>query len=379
MRLSFSSKPSRCKPKCQKMLTDRKRILPHLKAVDFFCGAGGMSFGLQAAQIEVLAGIDNAKDCRTTYEANIKGAKFIEADITTLSPDALSKQLNLRVNDDELIFAGCSPCQFWSKIRTDKTKALKTAFLLEHFKKFIFSLRPGFVVVENVPGIFRSKDATILDDFKNQLRSAGYVLDDGIINAAHYGVPQNRIRYLLIATRLIDAISLPKQDQIQPLAVSDFIGVSRGFSKIVAGHRDNSSFLHTSCALSSKNMRRIKKTPHSGGNRHAWKDDPELQIPAYIGKDDIFKDVYGRMSWDKPSPTITTRFISLSNGRFGHPDENRAISLREGACLQTFPKTFRFHGDSLNAVARQIGNAVPPTLAKKIGKHLKRAYNNGEV
>lgn len=111
-------------------------------------------------------------------------------------------------------------------------------------------------------------------------------------------------------------------------------------------------------------------TPASGGGRAAWADDPELQIDAYRGKDNIFTDVYGRMAWNRPAPTITTRFISLSNGRFGHPEENRAISIREGACLQTFPKGFEFHSTNLNALARQIGNAVPPALAKRIGEHL---------
>jgi DNA (cytosine-5)-methyltransferase 1 len=111
-------------------------------------------------------------------------------------------------------------------------------------------------------------------------------------------------------------------------------------------------------------------TPSSGGDRSAWAVDPNLQIDAYRDRDQIFRDVYGRMSWDRPAPTITTRFSSLSNGRFGHPDEDRAISIREGATLQTFPKEFEFHASAISSLAKQIGNAVPPELARRIGTHL---------
>lgn len=119
-------------------------------------------------------------------------------------------------------------------------------------------------------------------------------------------------------------------------------------------------------------------THKSGGDRSAWKQDGDLQIDAYRGRDDIFRDVYGRMCWDRPAPTITTRFISFSNGRFGHPDEDRAISLREGATLQTFPRSYRFLATNQATVARHIGNAVPPAMAERIGRHLLRIHH-GEV
>jgi DNA (cytosine-5)-methyltransferase 1 len=352
--------------------------LSNLKAVDFFCGVGGMSLGLRNAGINVLAGIDNAADCRRTYEENIVGAKFIKHDISTLSASALGRRLKLRRNDRSLIFAGCSPCQFWSKIRTDKTKAERTAFLLHQFQKFIRYFRPGFVIVENVPGLHNQKEHTILPDFIRLLERHGYAWDDGIINANHYGVPQHRVRYLLIATRLAKKIELPKPSPNTGLTVGAFIGVANGFRKIKAGHRDETAFHHTANFLSANNLLRIQKTRKSGGDRSAWKNDSELQIPAYIGRDDIFRDVYARMYWDRPAPTITTRFNSFSNGRFGHPEEDRAISIREGATLQTFPSAFTFHGENLNTLARQIGNAVPPVLAERIGLHL-RTIHHGTV
>lgn len=351
--------------------------MSQLKAVDFFCGAGGMSYGFHLAGIQVLAGIDNDSECRKTYLANIPGARFIKHDITRLSAPELGRRLGLRQDNTNLIFAGCSPCQYWSKIRTDKTKSSKSAFLLHNFERFIRFFRPGFVVVENVPGLLTNKAETILPDFLKFLRQCGYAYDDGIVNARLFGVPQNRRRYLLIASRLVDAISLPAPQSDPRLIVSGFIGVANGFDRIAAGTKDDSEFQHSASALSDRNLKRIRLTRRSGGDRFSWKDDLELQIPAYDGRDDIFRDVYARMHWDRPAPTITTRFNSFSNGRFGHPEEDRAISIREGATLQTFPTTFAFKGRNSASLARQIGNAVPPELARRIGEHLAKISHHG--
>lgn len=350
-------------------MSSSESIAP-LKAVDFFCGAGGMSYGLSQAGVEVLGGIDNCVDCRKTYEANLPGAKYIRRDITRLSAPELGRRLGIQADDPNLVFAGCSPCQFWSKIRTDKSKSLRTAFLLKQFQKFIRAFRPGYVVVENVPGLYRRKDNEILRNFISFLDKNDYKYADGVVNAHNYGVPQNRMRYLLIASRNHAVPALPPIEDSSGLNVRDFLGVENGFCQIEAGHRDSTEFIHSAMALSEKNIRRLQMTPADGGDRKAWAGDPDLQIDAYRGRDNIFRDVYGRMSWDKPAPTITTRFHSLSNGRFGHPEEHRAISLREGATLQTFPKDFKFASSSLESLARQIGNAVPPALARHIGEHL---------
>jgi DNA (cytosine-5)-methyltransferase 1 len=226
----------------------------------------------------------------------------------------------------------------------------------------------------------------VLDDFLNFLDSESYVHDHGIINANHYGVPQSRKRYLLIATRVSDNIQIPDEKYDKNLTVRNFIGVYNGFDAVEDGHKDKTEFMHTTAFLSEKNKKRIRKTPTDGGTRMSWKDDPDLQIDAYRGKDNIFKDVYGRMFWDKPAPTITTRFnslsngrFSLSNGRFGHPDEPRAISLREGATLQTFSKTHVFGGPSEATLARLIGNAVPPELARRIGNSIRKNYETVNI
>ena len=247
-----------------------------LKAVDFFCGAGGMSLGLRNAGIQVLAGIDNAGDCRKTYESNIIGAKFIKHDISTLSTTSLAERLDLQKNDPTLIFAGCSPCQFWSKIRTNKTKSARTAFLPKQFQKFIRHFQPGFVVVENVPGLRSRKEKTILPGFIEFLSNLGYSCDEGIINANHYGVPQNRLRYLLIASRSSAKNSLPPAKKSPSLTVRDFLGVRR----MVAG-----TMARRGAAVPPRLLRRLCAGP--GWERHRSRVPRQGQTQCAFGEGDV--------------------------------------------------------------------------------------------
>ena len=345
-----------------------KKAIKKLKAIDFFCSGGGMSFGLQQAGIKVIAGIDIDPDCKKTYEANIKGAKYILADVEKLKEEDLSKEVDIKKNDDSLVLVGCSPCQYWTIIRTNKKKSKKSKNLLHEFHRFVKFYNPGYVVVENVPGIFNKHKESGLDKFVEELEKQGYAVDYNVINLNNYGVPESRKRFSLIANRLTNEKIFPKPNNSCP-TVKDFIGKNNGFDKIPAGYKDDTDFLHTSAGLSDKNLQRLKLTPKNGGTRHAWANT-DLQINAYKhGKGNVsFSDTYGRMSWDKPAPTITTKFFSISNGRFAHPEENRAISIREGATLQTFPKTYKFISISIVSIAKMIGNAVPPLYAKQIGK-----------
>lgn len=337
-----------------------------IRAIDFFCGAGGMTCGLENASINVLAGIDNDSTCKGTYELNNPQSRFLCHDITQLSVETLRDQTGIEKDDPNLLFIGCAPCQFWSKINTDKKKSALSKNLLYEFQRFVDYFNPGYVVIENVPGLKNNKNATVRKAFLNFLTSKNYTYKDAIINAHDYGVPQNRKRYLIVATRVDKDVRFPRK-ALGSYTVRKFIGKNNGFCEIESGYRDPTNFIHTAARLSEKNKARIIKTKKDGGTRLCWKEDPDLQIPAYIGKDHYFKDVYGRMYWDKPSPTITTRFNSISNGRFGHPEEDRAISLREGATLQTFPKNYVFIGQD-SVIARHIGNAVPPILARRIGE-----------
>ena len=346
-----------------------------LKAVDFFCGGGGMSYGLQSAGIRILAGIDYEPNCKETYEANIN-AKFIQADVFELKPEELMHELGLERNDDNLILIGCSPCQFWSVIQTDKRKSEKSKSLLLEFQRFVEYFNPGYVVVENVPGILRRMEESGLDKFIEVLEGKGFIVHFGIHNTADYGVPQSRKRFTLIANRITGDKLEPTEYKGRPVTVKDFLGVENGFPKIDAGHQDTTDFMHSCAALSDTNLKRLALVPTNGGNRLAFAHIPELQLKCFIGKDDNFKDTFGRLWWEKPAPTITTKFFSISNGRFAHPEENRALSMREGAVLQSFPREYIFRGKSRQDIARLIGNAVPPVYAKQIGMSIINVQSN---
>lgn len=350
-------------------------IKAQLKAVDFFCSGGGMSYGMQEAGVKILAGIDIDISCKETYESNIKDAQFIYADVFELRETELEKKLLLKKNDDELILIGCSPCQFWSIINTDRKKSEKSKNLLIEFSRFVKYFMPGYVVVENVPGVLRRKEESGLSSFIEWLKNAGYKVYFEVHNVVDFGVPQNRKRFTLIANRITNIEIVPQKHGGLAKTVKDVIGIQNGFPTIEAGHRDESYFLHSVPSLSDINKKRLKKVAKDGGNRLGFANDPELQLKCFIGKNDSFKDTFGRLWWNRPSPTITTKFFSISNGRFAHPEEDRALSLREGATLQSFPKNYKFISTSIAGIARMIGNAVPPKYAEAIGNAIMNSKN----
>lgn len=336
-----------------------------------------MSYGLQEAGIGVLAGIDNDQNCRETYEANVHGAKFIDADIFDLKEKDLHSKLGVKRRDKNLILIGCSPCQFWSIINTDKTKSQKSKNLLVEFRRFVEYFRPGYVIVENVPGVLRKKRESGLEDFIAWLINNKYQVHFDVHNTNDYGVPQNRKRFTLIANRVSKSAIFPEKDP-NKLVVKDVLGEGNGFPKVKAGNTDKTDFLHTTSNLTNTTVERLKHVEKDGGNRLGFATVEHLQLRCFMGKDDSFKDTFGRMWWDKPSPTITTKFLSVSNGRFAHPEEDRGISLREGAVLQSFPKSFKFRGANKASIARIIGNAVPPEYARRIGNAIIKSHNDTE-
>ena len=340
-----------------------------MRAIDFFCGGGGMTFGLRQSGIDVIAGVDYELSVKETYEENNPGSVFIHSDIKRLRSDYFERHFDVRKNDDDLILVGCSPCQYYSIINTERSGSKKTKNLLLSFFRFIDYYRPGFVLVENVPGIEYTKDS-VLPLFLKKLSTIGYTIEKRVVDLSYYGVPQSRKRFSLIATRLELQLTLPAQDDRQSI-VEDYIGVANGFPSIPAGHKDRTEFKHTCAGLDEKSLRRLRMTPHNGGSRLVWAGIPELQLDCYIGKDNSFRDNYGRMWWDRPAPTITTKFFSVSSGRFSHPEEDRPISIREGATLQTFPLNYVFRANSIAAAAKMIGNAVPCEYARRLGVHIQ--------
>ncbi len=339
----------------------------NLKAIDFFCSGGGMTYGLKKAGIDVIAGIDNDSDVQKTYETNNPDSKFILADVFDLKEKELQHKTEIDKDDDNLIFVGCSPCQYWTIINTDKTNSRDSKDLLKEFHRFVKFYNPGYVVVENVPGLELRQEESGLKEFVNDLKSRDYTVTYDVYNLNEYNVPQSRRRFSLIASRIIKEEIEPEKSSKMP-KVKHYIGEEKGFYKVEAGFKDKTKFQHTVAGLQEKNLQVIKNTPKNGGNSIKKRE-------SYRGSG--FKDSYSRMSWDKPAPTITTRFYSFSNGRFGHPEEDRAISLREGATLQTFPKDYYFDAKSVSAIARMIGNAVPPEFARRIGQAIiKKAKKN---
>lgn len=327
-----------------------------------------MSFGMRQAGVKLLAGIDYEISCKDTYEANIPEAEFIHANVFELREQDLESRLGLERCDDSLVLIGCSPCQYWSVINTKKEKSEKSKSLLTEFSRFVEYFLPGYVVVENVPGIRSRQKESGLDVFIEKLESLGYAVHAEIHDTKHYGVPQSRKRFTLIANRISADKLEPVPHQGKVLTVRDVLGEENGFPKIPAGHQDDTEMMHSCAGLSEANKERIRLIPKDGGNRLAFAHRPDLQLKCFVGKDDSFKDTFGRLWWDRPSPTITTKFFSVSNGRFVHPEEDRALSLREGATLQSFPRGYIFKAVGREKIARLIGNAVPPMYAEKIGK-----------
>lgn len=347
----------------------KQKSISELNAVDFFCGAGGVTCGFKSIGINVLGGIDIDAKFKDTYEKN-NNAIFINADVSNMAPDQLQKLLPIQRQQDNLIFIGCSPCQYYSNLKSDKTKSKASRLLLDDFKEFVLYYKPGFVFIENVPGL-ETKAGSPIHRFKKELRAEGYTFDQNVLNAKYFGVPQSRRRFVLLASRLVDKIELPKQirkkDQI--VTVKKAIGNYDIFPKVEMGHKDDSNFQHSVARLSELNLQRIKATPTNGGTRQFWANNKKLQLECYKDHDGHY-DVYGRLFWNKPAPTITTRFIYTSTGRYSHPEQDRALSLREGATLQSFPLEYKFHSTNQGVIATMIGNAVPPKLAEAIGSSL---------
>lgn len=343
--------------------------------IDLFCGIGGLTKGLELANLNVVAGIDNDDSCRFAYEKNNK-SKFIHEDITNIDPQTL---LGLFPKDDIKILVGCAPCQPFSKYtqryrksghKDDKWK------LLYSFSNIVDKLRPTVVSMENVPEL---KNEAVFNDFVTHLENKGYYCSWSIIYCPDYGVPQKRKRLVLLASLLgkIDIIS-PLNNSKNYRTVRNAIGI---LPPLQNGEQDKNDSIHCVTKMSKINVERIKQSiPGS-----TWRDwDEHLKLACHKKKTGKgYGAVYGRMEWDEPSPTITTQFYGYGNGRFGHPEQDRAISYREGALLQSFPRNYKFVEDNKKFNKRQlgihIGNAVPVELGRAIGLSIKKHLKELEV
>ena len=339
--------------------------------VDFFCGCGGTSLGFKQAGWDIAMGIDIDKKASESYKKNFPATEFINGDIRDITTDQFEEKLKQaypNYKQGKIAFSLCSPCQpFSTNNRNRLNENDERLNLLDECIKFIELIKPDFIFLENVPGMKLDKEKGPFSKFLQCLKANDYGEQHKIINASHYGVPQNRKRLVLIACKGQQDISYPETTHAKDdlLTVKKTIGY---LPKIQAGYPATyENELHKSRKLSDLNMVRMRDTPHDGGSRFDWGDNLQLECHKNM-KNKGFGNVYGRMWWDKPAPTLTTKFTSISCGRFGHPEQNRAITLLEGLLLQSFPSTYKLKGN-FEDKARQIGNAVPPKLAKVFAEH----------
>ncbi len=334
-------------------------------AFDFFCGGGGLSKGLELAGIRVLAGFDIVEDYRRTYEENHR-AQFICSDVRNINKKTLNEIYpNLRWNKQNLLLAGCAPCQPFSSQRKSLT-VHNDRTLLDSFGRIIDEVKPGFVLLENVPGL-ETKGADVFARFIEILQRNSYYYHYGTVNAKHYGVPQNRRRFILIASRYIQP-GLPEKTHGKNLLAFTSVRQAIGnYPHIVAGGTHPILPNHQAAKLSAINLERLINTPHSGGSRTDWPD--RLILDCHRGDYTGHTDVYGRMRWDGVAPTLTAKCCSISNGRYGHPEQDRAITMREAAKLQGFDDDYIFYG-APQSICRQVGNAVPVQMAHALGRYI---------
>lgn len=336
-------------------------------AVDLFCGVGGLTYGLIKSGIKVVAGVDVDERCKFAFEKN-NGGLFINKSIKEISSKEI---LKLYPSKSLKVLVGCAPCQPFSK-HTQKEKGRETKDdwgLLYHFFKLIKKVEPIVISMENVPQITKHK---VFSDFVEGLTSIKYSVNWQNVYCPDYGIPQNRRRLVLLASKigeikLIAPTHRPENYKTVKMAIGNL-------EPIEAGTSSKKDRLHKSAALSETNLKRIKESIPGG----SWRDWNEgLRADCHRKETgNTYVSVYARMEWDKPAPTITTQFFSFGTGRFGHPKQDRALSIREGAILQTFPSEYEFIPTTslvgFKKLGKYIGNAVPVRLGEIIGKSIIR-------
>ncbi len=349
-----------------------------VQVVDLFCGVGGLTCGMRQAGFNVVAGFDNDRTCEYTYSHN-NNTLFHCRDIKKVTAEEICS-----CYDDGAmkILVGCAPCQPFSTMShtrfKDPSLREKDAKydLLSEFGRLIKEVKPKIISMENVPEIRKTK---VFEHFVKLLKDCGYYTDGGqVVYCPDYGIPQNRHRFVLLASLFGEIHLLPPTHERKTVSIRSFI---ENLPHIEAGEMCATDHLHRAASLSEKNLKRIKASVPGG----SWKDWPaELRCDCHKKESgQTYTSVYGRMSWDKIGSTMTTQFFCYGTGRYGHPEQNRALSLREGALLQTFPNDYAFfppetENYSMRDIARHIGNAVPVRLGEVIGnsiiKHLEKNH-----
>ena len=344
--------------------------------VDLFCGIGGLTHGFVLEKFTVAAGYDADATCKYAYEKN-NNAPFHEKKIEELTSEEIEA---LYPDDSTRILVGCAPCQTYSSYASStkvngkaESPSQKDARwkLLKNFAELAVEVQPDVVSMENVTRLKSFNDGKVFKYFIDKLEQNGYTVSWQSVYCPRYGVPQTRRRLVLFASLhgRVELVNATHDANNYP-TVKDAIGY---FNPIKHGEIGNDDPLHRSSSLSDLNLKRIRASK-PGGTWEDWNDDLVAEChKRETGKS--YRNVYGRMKWDDPSPTITTQFFNFGRGRFGHPEQDRAISIREAALLQTFPSNYQFvepEGEYyFERLGRHIGNAVPVELGRAIARSIK--------
>jgi DNA (cytosine-5)-methyltransferase 1 len=344
--------------------------MKNCSVIDLFCGAGALTHGLVLEGFNVVAGFDADKSCKYAYKTNNHGALFIEKRIEDVTGAELKQ---LYPEGHVKILVGCAPCQPYSPYNKGKKDKDKKWELLSDFADLISEIEPDIVSMENVPNLVTFQEGKVYQDFVERLEEDYTVTEYPKVFCPDYGVPQSRKRLVLFASKygkleLLPAMCTPDQYNKVEDVIDDL-------EPLEAGQVSQTDPYHKASRLSELNLQRIKASVPGG----TWRNWPkELVAPCHLEESgNSYASVYGRMKWDELSPTITTQCYGFGNGRFGHPDtkQNRAISLREAARLQTFPDDYEFvHPETpyySTVIGRLIGNAVPIELARVIARSIK--------
>ena len=339
--------------------------------IDSFSGAGGLSLGLHQAGFDVIYSFDIDSHCIETLNANQKFDKHVSecADINNLLNGNILKKTGLK-RGELFLMAGGPPCQGFSIQRRGSDEDPRDELVLK-YAQLVNETYPFFFIMENVSGLQGHRGKAILGQLISELEKIGYNVRKNLIDAEEYGVPQRRKRIIIVGERkdLGNSYEFPK-----PVPGKVTVRETIGFlpEPPLDGSDDPEYSLHRRDRLSKLNLKRINSITEGQGRDNLPK---ELLAKCHrVSSDKIgYRNVYGRMSWDDVAPTITARFDSFTRGLFGHPDQPRSITLREGALLQTFPIDYKFLGTKVE-IAKQIGNAVPPKLAKKLGQSIIECY-----
>lgn len=342
--------------------------VPRITAIDLFCGAGGLTYGLQEGGIRVAAGIDIDPASKFAFESNNPGAQFILERVENITKKHLESYW---ADASERLLAGCAPCQPFSTYSQGKSLNDDSRWrLLGEFTRLVIETMPDHVTMENVPSLRKNE---VFDNFINTLHSLGYQVWKNIVDCTTLGLPQARQRLVLLASK---NRAKPLRLRAGSSECKTVRATIEELKPLKAGETDPDDSMHRCAKLSAQNLRRIRASQQGG----TWRDWPaKLRCDCHKrASGDGYQAVYGRMCWDDAAPTITTQCYNYGSGRFGHPVQDRAISLREAALLQGFPKNYLFEPEdekmTTRDLSRLIGNAVPPPLGAAIAQAFKAVH-----